>query len=205
LKATGQDEEMKKIDRNFAALWVATVACCLVFGLAASAATAPAAAPPSAAAKLAAAGDEPAKVAAARDFIMLAHPRTDPQNTAQMLDKVMPRMIAAAKRQDPKLDAKKYEKDTRARMMTMATDRLDLQAHIVSRHFTLQELKDLKAFYGSPIGRKLTAETPKIQMEVMISKPRILPRGNSAKPMLSGPQKTPAPDKVLTPPAKTQK
>ena len=196
---------MKKIDRNFAALWVATVACCLVFGTAASAAAAPAAAPSSAAAKLAAAGDDPAKVAAARDFIMLAHPRTDPQNTAKMLDKMMPRMIAAARKQDPKLDAKKYEKDSRTRMMTMATDRLDLQAHIVSRHFSLQELKDLRAFYGSPIGRKLTAETPKIQMEVMISKPRIFPSGGSVKPMLSGPQKTPARDKVLNPPAPPKK
>ena len=205
MKATGQDKEMKKIDRNFAALWVTTVACCLIFGTAANAAAAPAATPPSAAAMLAAAGDDPAKVAAARDFIMLAHPRTDPRTTAQMLDKVMPRMIAAAQHQDPKLDAKKFEKDTRARMMTMATDRLDLQAHIVSRHFTLQELKDLKAFYASPIGRKLTAETPKIQMEVMISKPRIFPRGNSVKPVLSGPQKTPAPAKAPNPTAPPKK
>ena len=41
---------------------------------------------------------------------------------------------------------------------------------MVSRHFTLPELKAYIAFFGSPLGRKLTSASPQIEMEVMQSK-----------------------------------
>lgn len=152
---------MTRIDRNFAVL---AVAFCMTLGavgtvLAAPAAPAPAAAP--------AAPDDPAKVAAAREFIILAHPRTDPKNIAANIDKVMPRLVATAKKNDPKLDAKAYESQTRARMLSTAATRLDLESQIVSRHFTIEELKAFSAFYASPTGCRLTEETPKIQAEMM--------------------------------------
>jgi hypothetical protein len=114
--------------------------------------------------------DDPAKVAAAKAFIVLFHPRADPRNIALAVDRMMPRMVAVARQQDPKLDAKQFTKDARARYLDNAVKMLDLQAHVVSRHFTLPELKAYIAFFGSPLGRKLTAATPQIEMEVMMGK-----------------------------------
>ena len=152
---------MKRIDYNFAVL---AAAFCMTLGTAANVSAAPAAPAAQAAAP---ATDDPAKVAAAREFIILAHPRTDPQSVAASVDKAMPRLVAGAKRRDPKLDAKAYESEIRARMVSTAANRLDLEARVVSRHFTVEELKELAKFYDSPLGRKLTGETPKIQMELM--------------------------------------
>ncbi|HEY8697121.1 MAG TPA: DUF2059 domain-containing protein [Rhizomicrobium sp.] len=117
-----------------------------------------------------AAPDDPAKVAAAKAFIVLFHPRADPRNIALAVDRMMPRMVAVARQQDPKLDTKQFVKDARARYLDNAVKMLDLQAHVVSRHFTMAELKAYIAFFGSPLGRKLTAATPQIEMEVMMGK-----------------------------------
>jgi hypothetical protein len=117
-----------------------------------------------------AAPDDPGKVAVAKEFIVLFHPRADPRNIALAVDRMMPRMVAVARQQDPKLDTKQFEKDARARYLDNAVKMLDLQAHVVSRHFTLPELKAYIAFFGSPLGRKLTAATPQIEMEVMMGK-----------------------------------
>ena len=111
--------------------------------------------------------DDPAKVAAARDFIVAFHPQIDPKNVTMRLNNMMPQMIAAAKMRDPKVNVKEFETEMRARQMSNAAKILDIQSHVVSGHFTLAELKGLTAFYRGPLGRKLTAETPKIQMEVM--------------------------------------
>jgi hypothetical protein len=122
---------------------------------------------PSAAPAVAGKPDDPAKVAAAREFIVLFHPRMDPAKLAAQIDHFMPGMIKAAKANDPKLDDKKYATQRRAELLAQSTRALDMQAHVVSRHFSLPELKGLSAFYRSPLGRKLTEETPKISMEVM--------------------------------------
>jgi hypothetical protein len=111
--------------------------------------------------------DDPAKVAAAREFIVVYHPRMDPAKVAAQIDRFMPGMIKAAKANDPKLDEKKYATERRAQLLAQSTHILDVQAHVVSRHFSLPELKGLTAFYRSPLGRKLTDETPKISMEIM--------------------------------------
>ena len=161
---------MKRVDRSFAASGVlcAAAACFLMLGAIAGAAAGPAA--PSAPAPKAqpAIPDDPAKVAAAKQFIQLYHPNTDPKNVSAMIDSFMPRAIEAAKKKDPKLDAKKFVQEKKSRMMANAAASLDRQAHVVSRHFTLEELKGLIAFYSSPIGRKLTVETRKITMEMRL-------------------------------------
>jgi len=174
---------MRRIHRNVAAgICTATAAFCLVLG-AAGVLAAPAAAPsvsaaPSAAAKAPSSGkaaptapakpDDPAKVAAAKLFVRLYRPRTDPLNVAAMLDRTAPRMAAAAKRNDPKLDVKAYTRNVKARGMEHAMLVLDIQAHVVSRHFTLAELNQLIAFCRSPLGQKLIAQTPPIQFEVLM-------------------------------------
>ena len=111
--------------------------------------------------------DDPAKVAAAKEFIILFHPRMDPAKIAAQIDRFMPGMIKAAKANDPKLDDKKYATQRRAELLAQSARALDLQSHVVSRHFSLPELKGLSAFYRSPLGRKLTEETPKISMEIV--------------------------------------
>lgn len=110
--------------------------------------------------------DDPAKVALARQFIMLYHPNTDPKNINRVLDVYMPRAIAAEKKENPKVDVKKFEQEKRKHFLDNAERVMNNQAHVVSRHFTLQEMKDLSAFFASPLGRKLTAESPRITQEM---------------------------------------
>lgn len=111
--------------------------------------------------------DDPKKVAAAKEFIQLYHPRMSLAMVKQMLDKFMPRSIAAKKARDPKFDARTYEKEMRERVMKGSAEKLDTQARIVSRHFTLPELQSLILFFKAPLGKKLVAETPKIQRDML--------------------------------------
>jgi len=111
--------------------------------------------------------DDPAKVSLAHQFLVLYHPRLDLKNVKKVLDGFIPRAVAAYKKRDPKFDAKKYEAETRDRVIKGATQKIELQSHIVSRHFTMQELQGLVAFFKGPLGAKLVAETPKIQMNML--------------------------------------
>lgn len=47
---------------------------------------------------------------------------------------------------------------------------------IYDKHFTDDEVKGLLQFYGSPLGRKLAAETPKIQAEVEAANQKVSTR-----------------------------
>jgi len=111
--------------------------------------------------------DDPAKVELAKQFLIAYHPRLDIKNVKKVLDNFIPRAVEQYRKRDPKFDAKKYEAETRDRVMKGAVKKVDLQSHIVSRHFTMQELKDLNAFFRGPLGSKLIAETPKIQMDML--------------------------------------
>jgi hypothetical protein len=153
------------MNRNIAALQGAVAASLLFLGGAAIAA--PPAKPPTPQAAL---PDDPAKVAAAREFILVSHPRTDPKAIAAIIDRNLPRMIARAKAADPKLDAAAFGKEYRQRALHQASMTLDIMSHAVARHFTMPEIRDLTAFYRSPLGQKLTEQTPYIQNEVMMAK-----------------------------------
>jgi hypothetical protein len=188
---------MERVDWSFAApgMRAAFVGCFLLLGMAAPAAAGPAPAAPASKAQPAP-PDDPAKVAAARQFILLYHPNTDPKRVSAMIDSYMPRAIAAQREQDPKFDAKKFEQEKRAELMGNATKSLDMQSHVVSRHFTLPELKALVAFYASPLGRKLTSESPKISMDMR----QMRRQGQMAKVKVIGDPKSGK--VVLTPPKK---
>jgi hypothetical protein len=153
------------MNRGIAALQGAVAGCFLFLGTAGAAPPAKSPIPPAAAAQ-----DDPAKVAAAREFILVAHPRTDPKNIETNLDRNLPRMAARAKAADPKLDTDAFMKEYRSRALHQASLTLDIMSRAVARHFSLQEIKDLTAFYRSPLGRKLTEQTPYIQREVMMAK-----------------------------------
>lgn len=163
---------MNGTHRKFAAQAIcAAVALGLMLDAASAAGTPPPATPSASAADALlnpAVPDDPANVALAREFIQLYHPQIDMQHVAMMIDKNIPRAIAAAKARDPKLDVKKFEQETRARMMGAAEKSLDRQSHVVSRHFSKQELKDLIAFCKGPLGQKLAEETPNIQREMLM-------------------------------------
>jgi hypothetical protein len=162
----------------------------LLFTLPAAAAAQTMAHPaPKAPAPAAASSDDPAKVAAARAFIVAYHPQIDPKNIRARMDKFMPRMIAAAKETNPKDDPKKLAEQRRAAFIDNAEKELDRQSHVVSRHFTMQELKAMTAFFSGSLGRKLNDETPKIRME-MVRERRLrmgLPKGGMAAKMVVGP------------------
>jgi hypothetical protein len=136
------------------------------------------------------ANDDPAKVAAAREFIIAFHPNADPKVMAVMLDKLMPQAIAEAKKENPKVDAQKVIEQQRAAYLANATQALDLQAHVVSRHFSLQELKGLTAFFRGPLGQKLAAENVNIQREVM--REQRLRQGMAGPRMTMQPPQAPA-------------
>ncbi len=188
---------MNGMHRKFAARTISAAAALgLMLGAASAAGTPPpAASPPPEADALfnPAVPDNPAKVALAREFIQLYHPRIDMQHVAMMLDKGMPRAIAAAKARDPKVDVKKFEADTRAKMLAAAERSLDRQSHIVSRHFSEQELKDLIAFFKSPLGHKLAEETTNIQREMlMMNRVDRLNKMKAKQQTADTPAKTPA-------------
>jgi hypothetical protein len=171
---------MKRVDRKLAGIALAAAAAfCFTLSGAIAAVAAPAApaTPPPAAQKVRPLDvgpmirptDDPAKVAAAKQFIMAYHPHTDPKNINKMLDLYMPRAIAAVQKTNPKLDVKKFQQDRRAHFLDSAAKSLDNQSHVVSRHFTLQELKDLTAFFSTPTGSKLTVESPRITQEMRLA------------------------------------
>jgi hypothetical protein len=137
--------------------------------------------------------DDPAKVAAARAFLLAYRPNLDPVRGWAMLDKMMPRMIARQLQDNPKLDVAKYDRETRTHMMSRLLGSLDLQAHVVSRHFTLQELKDLQAFFVAPLGKKLITETPFIKRDMYGVRRPGAPMGTAAGgvKVITTPNKTP--------------
>lgn len=172
---------MKSIDRQ-AAVGFAAAVCFLLSGVVVQAAPPPAKTAPPAQSNLSPQQmtpfnvgpmirptDDPAKVEAARQFILVYHPHIDPKNINKMLDEYIPRLIAATKKVNPKLDEKKFAQERRAMILGNSAKSLVNQSHVVSRHFTLQELKDLIAFYSSPLGRKIVAESPKITQEMRMA------------------------------------
>jgi hypothetical protein len=188
---------MNGIYRKFAARTVfAAAAACLMLGVALAASKPPPAAPvpPEVTALFnPAVPDDPAKVTLAKEFIQLYHPRINMQHVAMMIDKGMPRAIAAAKARDPKVDVKKFEDDMRARLLAGAEKSLDRQAHVVSRHFSEQELKDLITFLKSPLGHKLVEETSNVQHDMlMMSRVDRLNRMKANQQTVDPPAKTPA-------------
>jgi hypothetical protein len=177
----------------FAGIRMAAIACCFSLGAAAYAAAAPGTPAPKAAVKPRAPAaalpdktkDDPAKVAAARAFVLAYHPQLSPAAVLAKVDEILPRMIAREKDDNPKLDVKKFEKERRAQIIARQAGLLEMQAHLSSRHFTLQELKDLQAFFAGPVGKKLIAETPNISREMMQQQGLFLPvkrRGITVSP-----------------------
>ncbi len=136
--------------------------------------------------------DDPAKIAAAKEFLLLYRPQVDPRKFAAQLNVAMPSILGRAKAREPNISEKElkaFAQRVRTRYMKQATENFDLQVRAIARHFTLAELKGLIAFCRSPLGRKLIEETPKIQRDVFFGKRALGPRPPLPKlgKLLSGP------------------
>jgi hypothetical protein len=111
--------------------------------------------------------DDPAKVAAAREFLKAYRPRLNPAFVSAQMDKVQQQVAENLKKEDPKADVKAVMAKRRAAVLARIDTQLDNQAHMVAPYFTLPELKALTAFFNHGVGKKLIDATPKIQMEMM--------------------------------------
>ena len=140
--------------------------------------------------------DDPAKVAAARQFIIAYHPNMDPKQIAAQVERMLPRMVALKKEEEPKVDVNKFQRERRALLIDNANTTLDLQAHVISRHFTLQELNALTNYFRGGVGKKLAEGIPMIQMEIMMERrQQMLMKPVSGTKPQAPPQKGAAPKK----------
>ena len=109
----------------------------------------------------------PETLAAARDLVTTL-------KSAELLKSVLPTFMQSMK---PAIvqDRPAVEKDYDALvpvMIEIATSRLSEYAELVARlyavNFTTSELRDLRAFYSSPIGQKLVATLPTITQQSLL-------------------------------------
>jgi hypothetical protein len=120
--------------------------------------------PPKAAAMARPAKVDPAALAAAKDY--LAAVNADSGMDQQLNRLTMMATQMAAHRQ-PNLDVPKFQQVFRAKLLPNFKEVSELEAEVLTRHFTVQELKAMAAFYHSPAGRKMLTENPKVMQDLM--------------------------------------
>lgn len=150
-------------------------------------AAAPAAAPATTAA-------DPATIAAANELLAAMDFRAVSKNSFVMLRKSMPAMmqqgITASISNSPKLDAaqKKAALEKMRRQLPPALTAVDTMfddpalmdemmvetAKLYARHFTAPELRQIAAFYKTPVGAKMVAAMPQLSAESMQMGQRIV-------------------------------
>jgi hypothetical protein len=87
---------------------------------------------------------------------------------SEALDALLPQMVGVIKQQAPSLsdDQIKMVSDMFSEELKgILPKMLVANARIYASHFTLDELKAIEAFYESPVGQKVIAETPGIIKE----------------------------------------
>jgi len=113
---------------------------------------------------------DPARVAAARPLVAALGLR---EKALASIERFVPTMSPAVKRQTPKMtdaEAKKVPDMLRANGRADLPNLLEYQAHVLARHYTVDELKALTAFYLTPAGKKLLAEQTKVEMDMAPAK-----------------------------------
>jgi hypothetical protein len=139
--------------------------------------------------------DDPAKVAAAREFLKAFRPRLNPAFVSAEMDKVRQQVADNLKKENPKADVNAILAKRRAEVLARIDTQLDSQAHLISRYFTVQELKQLTAFFSTGVGKKLTDMTPKIQIEMMRQRAVARPIPGSGNPGVMAGKMVVGPDK----------
>lgn len=151
-------------------------------------------APAAAAAPAAPAAANPAARAAAKEMLDAMNYRSIVQSMFAQMQQSMPAMMnqsaAAAINNNSKLNAKQKkqalakmesELPKAAAMMneifsdpTLIDELLSESADLYGRHYTVDELKQIGAFYKTPVGAKMLATMPQVMNEAMLLGQRVV-------------------------------
>ena len=107
-----------------------------------------------------------ARVAAARPVVQLLGLR---QKAIEALERFVPTVTKTVRFRNPKLtDAEMKTVPDRIRANAYATlgRLLEYAAHIYARHYTVEQLKAMAAFYRTDTGKRMLSEEPKINLEM---------------------------------------
>jgi hypothetical protein len=109
---------------------------------------------------------DPAKLALATDILTASHVAG---NMSRIVDVMTPQVVEAMKKDRPGLSDDTlalFSQMFKAELNSETPDMLKLEAEIYADHFTLEELKELQAFYASDLGRKMVDQLPGILADV---------------------------------------
>ena len=109
---------------------------------------------------------DPARLAAARPLVQAVGLR---EKALAAIERAVPMMTKTIKFRNPKLtDAEMKKVPDRIRANAHATlgQLLEFQAHIYAKHFTVDQIKAITAFYRSDAGKRLLAEETTINTEM---------------------------------------
>jgi len=108
----------------------------------------------------AAAPVDPERLALARDYVRESHIDAAMRGVFANLAKQMPQLAPADARARQFMSSFGVGMDAAVPMLT------DMMAETTARVFTIQELKDLVAFYGSPSGQSMVAKMPMMMQQI---------------------------------------
>jgi len=115
-------------------------------------------------------GDLAARLAAAKELFELVSKGTIDQLVGQVTGQVWPQVEASLRTKNPNIDAaalaelrNEFERIQLESLVEMLKD----APAIYARHFSDQELREIIAFYHSPIGAKTLKVMPQVMGEVM--------------------------------------
>jgi len=118
----------------------------------------------------AAEGDVAARLAAAKELFELVSKGTLDQLVGQVTAQLWPQVEAALRSKNPNIDAAalaELRKELERIQLESLVDTLKDAPSIYARHFSDQELREIIAFYHSPIGAKTLKVMPQVMGEVM--------------------------------------
>jgi hypothetical protein len=148
---------------------------------------------------------DPAKVAIGRDIFDLVASKENLQSRlAAMQQAISQAVIQAA----PQNQASRAQANAGAVMsglnqvmQDMLPEYRELYAKAYAQHFSLKELRGIKAFYESPTGKKLTAETPEIARDALqVILPKMMARILALRGASTSSPSTPPPPGPTAPP-----
>jgi hypothetical protein len=91
------------------------------------------------------------------------------QSATEIVDATVPQIVEGIKRRSPNLSnevAAQIGSELAQEMKAGLPMLAEASARAYASHFTLQELKDIDAFYHTPAGRKFASESPKMRQEI---------------------------------------
>lgn len=82
----------------------------------------------------------------------------------KLIDQMTAQMISGLRTGDPRIPQAFWEK--LAKRMD-AREMLELAVPVYDKHYTLEDIRAVNAFYASPVGQKVLAATPLVMQETM--------------------------------------